>query len=114
LFQAFVDEDFPEEPEHERGVVRFIAATGWLDCRAIERDGSPGVNFTWEGIDEGDQVSGRGWAVLVDDDMIEGHLLFHLGDDSSFRRSRSPALTKWMSRERISVLRVPGDRSASR
>ncbi len=67
------------------GQIRFIAVTGGLDCRATERDGSPGVEFTWEGVDEGDQVSGRGWAVLVDDDTIEGHLFFHLGDDSSFR-----------------------------
>nr|WP_042190371.1 hypothetical protein [Kibdelosporangium sp. MJ126-NF4]CEL19279.1 hypothetical protein [Kibdelosporangium sp. MJ126-NF4]CTQ94922.1 hypothetical protein [Kibdelosporangium sp. MJ126-NF4] len=29
--------------------------------------------------------NGRRWAVLVDDEMIEGHLFFHLGDDSSFR-----------------------------
>lgn len=43
------------------------------------------VEFTWEGVDEGDQVSGRGWAVLVDDETIEGHLFFRLGDDSTFR-----------------------------
>lgn len=44
-----------------------------------------GFEFTWEGVDEGDQVSGRGWAALVDDARIEGHLFFHMGDDSSFR-----------------------------
>ncbi len=63
----------------------FFAVHGWLDCRSLERDGRPGVEFTWEGSDEGDRVSGRGWAVLVDDQTIEGHLFFHLGDDSSFR-----------------------------
>lgn len=67
------------------GQFGFIAVRGWLDCRPVERDGRPGVEFTWEGSDEGDQVSGRGWAVLVDGDTIEGHLFFHLGDDSSFR-----------------------------
>ena len=64
---------------------------GWLDCRPAERDGRPGVEFTWEGVDEGDQVSGRGWAALVDDETIEGHLFFHLGDDSTFRGKPSPA-----------------------
>jgi hypothetical protein len=67
------------------GEFGFIAVSGWLDCRSVERDGRVGVEFTWEGVDEGDQVSGRGWAILVDDAMIEGHLFFHLGDDSSFR-----------------------------
>jgi hypothetical protein len=76
---------FIEFAADRTGRVRFIAVTGGLDCRAIERGGRPGVEFTWEGADEGDQVSGRGWAVLVDDDTIEGHLFFHLGDDSSFR-----------------------------
>lgn len=53
------------------GQLGFVAVTGQLDCRASERDGCPGVEFTWEGVDEGD--------------TIEGHLFFHLGDDSSFR-----------------------------
>jgi hypothetical protein len=67
------------------GQLGFIAVTGWLDCRPADRDGRPGVEFSWEGDDEDDQVSGRGWAVLVDDQTIEGHLFFHLGDDSNFR-----------------------------
>lgn len=67
------------------GQFGFIAVRGWLDSRPARRDGRPGVEFTWEGIDEGDQVSGRGWAVRVDSETIEGHLFFHLGDDSSFR-----------------------------
>jgi hypothetical protein len=38
-----------------------------------------------EGNDEGDQVSGRGWATLADDGTLEGHLFIHQGDDSGFR-----------------------------
>jgi hypothetical protein len=34
-------------------------------------------------------VSGRGWAALVDDEAIEGHLFFHPGEDSSLRAERS-------------------------
>jgi hypothetical protein len=67
------------------GQLGFIAVRGWLDCRPADRDGRTGVEFTWAGVDEGDPVSGRGWAVLVDDRTIEGHLYFHLGDDSTFR-----------------------------
>ena len=36
----------------------------------------------------GAAVSGRGWAVLADDGSLQGHLYFHLGDDSSFRAVR--------------------------
>lgn len=67
------------------GQFGFIAVRGWLDYRPVEQGGRGGVAFTWAGVDEGDQVSGRGWASLVDDATIEGHLFFHRGDDSSFR-----------------------------
>jgi len=64
-----VEPGFIEFAADGTGQVGFIAVTGWLDCRASERDGSPGVEFTWEGVD----------------DTIEGHLFFHQGDDSTFR-----------------------------
>jgi hypothetical protein len=80
-----VEPGFIEFTGDGNGQFAFIAVRGWLDCRPAERDGRSGVEFTWEGVDEGDQVSGRGWVVLVDDEAIEGHVFFHLGDDSTFR-----------------------------
>ncbi len=80
-----VEPGFIEFAGDGTGQFGFIAVRAWLDCRPAERDGLPGVEFTWEGVDEGDHVSGRGWAVFVDDQTIEGRLFFHLGDDSSFR-----------------------------
>ncbi|MCW4465396.1 hypothetical protein OK351_07765 [Glutamicibacter sp. MNS18] len=67
------------------GEFAFIAAHGWMDCRPIEWNGHPGVEFTWEGNDDGDPVHGRGWVALVDDDEIEGHIYIHLGENSGFR-----------------------------
>ena len=67
-----------------------VAVRGWLDCRPADRNGRPGVEFTWEGLDETDPASGRGWATLVEDGLIEGHLYFHLADDSSFRAEALP------------------------
>jgi hypothetical protein len=66
----------------------FIAVTGELDCRDADRDGRPGVEFSWQGSGEGDDVSGRGWAALNPDGTLEGHIYFHLGDDSAFRAER--------------------------
>jgi hypothetical protein len=67
-----------------------VAVRGWLDCRLAERSGRPGVEFTWEGFDEMDPASGRGWAVLLEDGLIEGHLYFHMADDASFRAHALP------------------------
>jgi hypothetical protein len=79
-----VEPGFIEFAGDGTGQFGFIAVRGRLDCRPAERDGRAGVDFTWDGVDEGDQVSGRGWAALTDHGMIEGHLSFYLGDDSSF------------------------------
>ncbi|SDN04341.1 hypothetical protein [Allokutzneria albata] len=80
-----VEPGFIEFAGDGTGQFGLIAVHDWLDCRPADQEGRPGVQFTWEGVDEGDRVSGRGWAALVDDETVEGHLFFHMGDDSSFR-----------------------------
>jgi hypothetical protein len=55
-----------------QGELAMIAVHGWLDCRYLERDGRPAVEFSWEGEDEGDQRCGRGWAVLKPDGRLAG------------------------------------------
>ena len=42
------------------------------------------VEFTWEGNDEMDQTSGRGWVELQDDGSLEGEISFHNGDEATF------------------------------
>jgi hypothetical protein len=61
---------------------------GEMDCREMERDGRPGVEFSWEDNDECDPASGRGWAVLRKDGSLCGRIFFHLGDDSGFAAAR--------------------------
>ena len=73
------------------GALSFAVVTGELDYRDAGRDGRPGAEFSWQGSDEGDEVSGRGWATLNTDGTIEGHVYFHLGDDSAFRGERLTA-----------------------
>ncbi len=76
---------YVEFREDQTGSFRFIAVEGWLDYRPAEIDGRPGVEFTFEGTDEGDPVSGRGWAAQVESDELQLHIFFHMGDDSAFR-----------------------------
>jgi hypothetical protein len=79
----------------------FIVVDGWMDCRETTRDGRPGVEFTWEGSDEGDEVTGRGWAALAEDGTLDGRIYFHLGDDSGFHAVRAkPEPTSTRSRRR--------------
>ena len=66
------------------GWFRFIAVEGHMDCRYVERKGRPAVEFSWDGNDEGDRVTGRGWAQADPDGSLRGHIFIHDGDDSGF------------------------------
>ena len=67
------------------GTFRFIAVEGDIDGRQVERDGHPAVEFSWVGLDDNDDASGRGCALLETDDLLVGHIYLHRGDDSAFR-----------------------------
>jgi hypothetical protein len=64
-----------------------IAIEAGLDYRVVVRDGLPGIEFSFHGFDEGDEVIGRGWAVM-EGEQLRGRLFFHQGDDSAFVAER--------------------------
>ncbi len=95
--QAAVDLVAPGFFEFDRdgtGRFGFVAVTGWMDCRHVMREGGPYVDFSWDGIDEGDHICGRGWAALQPDGSLEGHLFIHNGDDSGFTADPFPRKEK--------------------
>ncbi len=81
---------FIEFDDDVLGEFRFIAVTGHMHCDYGEREGKPGVEFSWEGNDEMDPVTGRGWAVLEPDGQLKGRIHIHLGDHSAFTATRMP------------------------
>lgn len=82
---------FIEFQSDHMGSLRFIAVQGGLDWRDVPRDGRPSVEFTWEGFDEGDPVTGRGWAAAQEDGTLRGQIFMHLRDDSVFPAERTGA-----------------------
>lgn len=68
-----------------QGEFRFIVVHGFLDVRYDDSGDAPRAEFSWEGDDEGDPRSGRGWAAVAADGSLSGRIFFHNGDDSSFR-----------------------------
>ena len=46
------------------GVFVFGAVKGWLDVRYGARDGAACAEFSWEGHNDADPASGRGWATI--------------------------------------------------
>jgi hypothetical protein len=70
------------------GEFQFILVSGWIDYRLVERDGKPAVEWSWDGSDEMDPCSGRGWAVLEAPRRLVGRIFFHRGDDSAFKAEK--------------------------
>jgi hypothetical protein len=69
------------------GSFAFGAMEADIDCR-IERIGeTERLAFSFVGWDEGDEFSGRGWGAITGR-MMEGELLFHQGEQSSFRAKK--------------------------
>ena len=83
-----VEPGFIEFGRDGTGRFGFVVVRGWMDCRTSKRDGRLVVEFSWEGDDEGDQISGRGWAARGEGGLLIGHLFIHQGDDSGFRATR--------------------------
>jgi hypothetical protein len=70
-----------------QGHIAFIAVEGQVDYRVVVRDGLPAIEFSFEGFDDDEEVTGRGGAVL-EGERLRGRLFFHQGDDSSFVAER--------------------------
>ena len=70
------------------GEFQFGAVQGYIDYRIETWGDLERLEFSWEGNDEMDPVSGRGWAEIKGDEL-HGRLYFHMGDDSWFIAKRS-------------------------
>lgn len=66
------------------GEIAFVALNAVLDVRYGAREGSAIAEFTFNGFDEGDPVSGRGWASLGTAGRLVGHVYIHKGEESGF------------------------------
>ena len=75
------------EGEHDGSFV-FGAVKAWLDVRYGARDGSACAEFSWEGFNDADQASGRGWAAIGTAGRLVGHIFIHNSDDSGFVAER--------------------------
>jgi hypothetical protein len=69
--------------EDNQGAFQFGAVRGDLAYRIEPYQETERLEFAWEGADETDPISGRGWAMLKDG-YLQGRMYFHEGDDASF------------------------------
>ena len=84
--QDYVDVEIDAYIRFEKngGEFEFGYIQGDMDCEHTVRDGKPAIEWSWDGDAEEDHATGRGWAVLRDDGLIEGKIYIHCGDNSGF------------------------------
>ena len=94
------------------GELQLVAISASIDYRIESRGGSPIVEFTWAGDDDGSPISGRGWAPRAPDGLV-GRLFIHGGDEAKF--TAKPFSETRKSRQEKRVNNPPGgSRHASR
>ena len=89
--QEYVNMEVPGHFTFEkdgRGYFQFGLVQGEMDCRMETDDRGERIEFSWEGRDELDSASGRGWAV-IENGELSGRIFIHQGDDSRFRARRA-------------------------
>jgi hypothetical protein len=73
--------------ENGLGQFQFGVVEAGIDCRIEKIGEGERLAFSFEGFDEGDEVSGWGWAEVTGREM-NGWFCFHLGDDSTFKAEK--------------------------
>jgi hypothetical protein len=71
------------------GCFQFGMVCGGIVGRVEEHPGGKRLEFTWDGNDECDHVFGRGWLRAREKDLLEGEIIFHGGDSSTFLARRA-------------------------
>jgi hypothetical protein len=86
---------FEKDGGHLGGSFQFGTVAGWLDCGLGKIGDTSLIEWSWEGQNDNDPGSGRGWAKL-DGAQLSGRFHIHLGDDSSFAavRQQPPDIEK--------------------
>lgn len=64
------------------GTFQFGLVQAELDGTVTTNPAGQRFEFTWEGCDEGDLMSGSGWLEVDDVDSLQGEIRIHRGDSS--------------------------------
>jgi hypothetical protein len=102
--------EFTYEDDLLMGRFQFGTVSGGLDCRLRDLDGATCIEWSWQGQSDTDPGGGRGWARLVDGELV-GHLFIHCADDSAFRATKQPRPSERPNRARTRRAKLRGPRS---
>jgi hypothetical protein len=82
--QGFVEIENSKIGRFQIGVI-----SGELEGKLVEYYGKESFEFTFEGTDECDPISGCGWMLFRERDIVKGEFRFYLGSNSTFLARRA-------------------------
>jgi len=87
------------------GFMQFGAVEADLDCRIEDFGIQQRLEFTLQGFDEGDPISGRGWITVSGFEMTGG-IFIHEGNESGFKATKTSS-AELRSTSAPKVIRLP-------
>ena len=72
-----------------RGQFQFGLVSGEIDGELVKTADGDRFEFTWDGMDECDPVSGSGWLEMESKNKLEGKIKIHQGDSSTLAAERA-------------------------
>ena len=72
---------------HSSGEFQFGLVSGQIDGEYVKYPDGNRFEFSWQGMDECEEVSGSGW-LKIENDIMEGNICFFQGDTSTFLAHR--------------------------
>ena len=90
--QDYIDEEEPgfvRFDDDETGEFHFGNAQGMIDYEIVPIPDGQRLDFSWDGNDEMDEETGRGWAEINGEGTMIGKITFHFGERSWFRAGSS-------------------------
>ena len=81
-------EGFVEIKDNNIGSFQIGLISGEIEGKLVEYYGKESFEFIFEGTDEGDSISGCGWMLFREKDIVKGEFRFYLGNKSAFLAKR--------------------------
>src|SRR5437867_8223878 len=81
--------EFQREDDNVMGSFQFGTVSGDVHWHLRKVEGVPTIEWSWQGQNDMDPGCGRGWATIVNEELI-GRIFIHGGDDSAFKATKQP------------------------
>lgn len=82
-------EGFVKVEDSKIGSFQIGVISGEIEGKLVEYFGKESFEFIFEGTEDGDSISGCGWMLFREKDIVKGEFRFYLGSNLAFLAKRA-------------------------